>query len=237
MATAAAGNWNNPDCGEAYNNARASVVHPPTSVYQCCIHLRASHAPPDQWDSGDLGARRTIEDTLTVISANVLGFSSPTVHKRDPKVCVQCWGLGQANQRSTNIFLGSMYVAESGSMQGSCEPQQLCFPCKYFMSLFVLKSWKDILISKVLEKWWSVMMWAFQFCAMWLLWRNEMRRHSYTNTWECAMCNNCKSVHSVDPESLIGGRVTIFEFGVKGECWGMAHVQILPWWPIYVFPQ
>ena len=94
-------------------------------------------------------------------------------------------GDSEVNQHFWVIFTGSMCVAESGSMQGSCEPQQSCFPCKYFMSLFVLKSWKDILISKVLEKWWSVMMWAFQFCATCMRW--DCTLHSYTNTWECAI--------------------------------------------------
>ena len=136
MATAAAGNWNNPDCGEAYNNARASVVHPPTSVHPPTCVSRTSG--PMRF-GGFGGAAHYRGHTNCHICKCTRIFESNCTQE-DPKVCVQCWGLGQATQRSTNIFLGSMYVAESGSMQGSCEPQQLCFPCKYFMSLFVLKS-------------------------------------------------------------------------------------------------
>ena len=81
MATAT-GNWNIPDCGKPYNAIQS-------------INLHASHAGLDQSDAGDQGVRRTIEDTLTVVSANVLGFGGPlTVHKWGPQGFVQYWGLG-----------------------------------------------------------------------------------------------------------------------------------------------
>ena len=52
-------NWNTPDCGKPYNATQQ-------------IHLHASHAPMDQSDAGNLGARCTIGATLVVVS--VLGF-------------------------------------------------------------------------------------------------------------------------------------------------------------------
>ena len=142
MATAGAGNWNNPDCGEAYNNARASVVHPPTSVHPPTCVSRTSG--PMRF-GGFGGAAHYRGHTNCHICKCTRIFESNCTQEGSQGLCsvLGAWpGDSEVNQHFWVIFLGSMYVAESGSMQGSCEPQQLCFPCKYSMSLFVLKFWK-----------------------------------------------------------------------------------------------
>ena len=49
---------------------------------------------------------------------------------------------------------------------------------------------------------------------------HEMRLHTAQLHKHLRMCNNCKSVHSVDPESLIGGRVSVGEWHMCKSCDG-----------------
>ena len=139
MATAAAGNWNNPDCGVAYINARASVLHPPTSVHPPTCVSRTSG--PMRF-GGFGGAAHYRGHTNCHICKCTRIFESNCTQEGSQGLCsvLGAWpGDSEVNQHFFGIHVCSRVWIHARILWAAT----IMFPMQVFYDPFVLKSWND----------------------------------------------------------------------------------------------